>query len=96
MKTIKEIKARMQPGVRLVCIENTYRPELNGTERVVERARSADVIYRANGPNGQRFYSHWESGITIIDADTFQMPLRRGGDAIGHVRLRFLDNGGLQ
>lgn len=37
MKTLADLKRLIKPGVRLRCIANTYRPELNGRERVVVR-----------------------------------------------------------
>src|SRR5688572_386476 len=39
MKTLKELKARVQPGVRMLCVENTKRPELNGTIRIVNHVQ---------------------------------------------------------
>lgn len=85
MKTIKDVKARMTPGTRLVCVENTYRPELNGTERVVQKSGPSVVSFLVDGEPG--FRMEWGPGIVILDPDTFSMPLKR---ADHKVTLRFV------
>ena len=37
MKTLADLKRAIKPGVRLRCIKNQYRPELDGGVRVVVR-----------------------------------------------------------
>jgi hypothetical protein len=37
LKTLADLKRTIKPGMRLRCIENTYRPELNGKQRKVVR-----------------------------------------------------------
>jgi hypothetical protein len=40
MKSLAELKRTIKPGLRLRCIENTYRPELNGKIRTVCRVQT--------------------------------------------------------
>lgn len=74
MKTIKEAKQRMIVGTRLLCIQNTYRPALNGTYRVVTKMGATTWKYRGDGDEKDS-YSVWPSGIKIIDDNTFRLPL---------------------
>ncbi len=49
MKTLAELKRRIQPGVKLLCVENTYRPELNGKTRVVCRVQTNAFTWKHEG-----------------------------------------------
>lgn len=46
MKTLTELKRLIKPGVRLLCIENTLRPVLNGKIRLVEKAQGNAFVWR--------------------------------------------------
>jgi hypothetical protein len=86
--TLTEIKRRMLPGVRLLCVNNTYRPELNGTMRTVVQSGPSVWRWRLDGDK-QLARSEWgrASDSTIIDNDTFTLPLSRPGH---FVTLRFV------
>lgn len=86
MKTAKDVKSRLVPGTRLLCVENTYRPQLNGTTRVVVSAGVTVWQWRLEDATEIQGGS-WEPGIRILDADTFSMPLRRADHTL---TLRFM------
>jgi len=94
MKSFADIKRRFALGVVLECVENTYRPEINGTLRRIEKVQTnAIACTAAPGVTAARGALFWTpfpkaSGVKIIDADTFQFDL---GLAAGHhVTLRFV------
>lgn len=89
MKTLADIKRRMRVGTRLLCIENTYRPKLNGSKRTVVRA-GATVFYWDDDRGAQGSVMHYPTSrdVSILDADTFQLRLFPERDE--YVRLRFL------
>ena len=93
MKTIKEAKARMTVGARLLCVANTYRPVLNGTERTITKSPGTTWKWRG-ADGGKESHSVWPSGITVVDADTIRIPLgRTAADGQEHyVELRFIQD----
>ena len=89
MKTLADIKRRLRVGGRLLCVENTYRPKLNGIERIICKVQTNGVFCHFG--DEKRFWTPLPKAkdLTIIDDDTFQFWLFEPG---GHyVRLRFLD-----
>ncbi|MDQ6946325.1 MAG: hypothetical protein M3256_08630 [Actinomycetota bacterium] len=86
MRTIRDAKARMVPGARLLCVANTVRPELDGTTRTVVEMRATRWRYRLD--DGTESWGQWRAGITVVDADTITVPLGGPGR---HVTLRFVD-----
>lgn len=44
--TLAEMKRRLVVGTRFTCIENTYRPELNGQLRVVTKRGATYIRWR--------------------------------------------------
>ena len=46
---LDEIRAAVRPDTILECVENTYRPELNGSLRVVTSVRRASYEWRPLG-----------------------------------------------
>jgi hypothetical protein len=93
MASFAAAKRRIQPGTRLLCVENTYRPELDGTDRTVVKVQTNGFYWTmaptTQVPNSDR--RNWTrypkaADVEIVDADTWRMRLARGG----HVELRFL------
>lgn len=39
MRTLEQVRALFPVGAEVECVENTYRPELNGTRRRITRAQ---------------------------------------------------------
>ena len=72
-------RARIVPGVVLECIENTYRPELNGAKRVVLKVGTTVWLFRpVDGSEISR--SEWPrrlSDVVMIDKNTSRYPLTR-------------------
>ena len=79
MKSLADIKRRFRPNVVLECVENTKRPELNGTRRRVTDVQGNAYVWRAEGAEAesQRSWSYWPParGIEYVDADTVKMPI---------------------
>jgi hypothetical protein len=88
MKSFADVKRRFAIGVRLECVENTYRPELDGSRRTINKVQTNAIRWREDGSDQQCWTPYpAASGVKIVDGDTFDMPLRQGQH---YVRLRFL------
>ena len=89
MQTLADLRRRIAVGMRLLCIENTYRPELNGRVREITRAR-ASLFYWKNPGDAQDSTTHLPkaSELQWVDADTFRIDLF--GDRTHSVTLRFV------
>lgn len=48
MKTLADLRRAIKPGVRLLCVENTLRPELNDRERIVTKAQGNGFFWEHN------------------------------------------------
>lgn len=97
MKTIKDVKARMVPGARLLCVENTLQPLMDGTVRTIVKRGATRYQFTLDqpAPYGQPD-SVWGGdippGIKVIDGATFSMPIgprALKGQPDGTVTLRF-------
>jgi hypothetical protein len=98
MRTFADVKRRMVKGAILECVENTYRPELNGTLRRVELAQTNGVAFQrpqADGsflpeiPRREFFWLYYPASakdVEIVDADTFRFPIINGKHSL---TLRF-------
>lgn len=92
MKTLADIKRRISVGVRLQCVENTYRPTLNGTCRTVVKIQTVSFAWLQDGSEDKgRSWTEYPKSkdVTIIDADTFQFKLFDDKDH--YVRMRFVN-----
>lgn len=92
MKTLADIKRRAVSGTRLEVTEQTKRPALIGTTRTITQTTDNRwyFITDAEGFNdGTELDQPWPKArdTRIIDADTFEYPLKPGP---GRIRLRFL------
>lgn len=96
MKTAKDVKARMVPGARLLCVDNTIRPEVNGTVRTIVKMGATVYSYTLEGLGKDPvsvWHGDWPPGVKVVDADSFLMPigpLARKGRPEGTLILRFL------
>lgn len=100
MTTLAALKRRLKPGDRLLCIENTMRPILDGTTREVLGVGSTawqftlvdtpDLPEDLRGQLGTIQHSDWPkaSGYSQVDDDTFRVALVRAPEH--SVTLRFL------
>ena len=94
MRTLADIKRRMQPGARLEVTEQTKRPVLAGTTRTVIRTTPSRWYFTTNAEgydDGSELDQPWPkaSQTRILDADTFEYDLPH--PSRGHIiRLRFL------
>jgi hypothetical protein len=93
MKSFADIKRRFAPGVVLQCIENTYRPEINGQRRTIQKVQTNALVCTLDGEEG-RFWTALPPAkyVEILDADTFRIALGFGGkfDETHTVTLRFV------
>lgn len=91
MKTLADVKRRAVPGTRLEVTEQTKRPALVGTMRTITRITATRWYFTtdAEGFDGTELDQPWPKArdTRIIDADTFEYPLKPGP---GSIRLRFL------
>lgn len=54
IKSLADLNRHVQPGTRFRCVENTYRPELNGTTRTVTRVQTNGFYWRIDGGTDPR------------------------------------------
>lgn len=92
MKTFTDLKRRLVVGQRLLCVENTYRPELNGSIRTIIRVLATQIVWTWEGskkPNEPN-WTRWPGAkqFTFIDADTFSFALETKNN--DRVTLRFV------
>jgi hypothetical protein len=52
--TLAELKRRLTVGKEFTCVENTYRPELNGQKRVVVKAQTVSIKWTWDGDDDGR------------------------------------------
>jgi hypothetical protein len=88
MKTLADFKRRVQVGTRLLCVANTYSPNVNGTVREVIEARTVGFISKMDGCD--RFSTKYPKAndFRVVDADTVEWKLFPDDD--GTVTLRFV------
>ncbi len=92
MKTLADLKRRLVVGQHLLCVENTYRPDLNGTRRIIIRVLTNQIVWTLpdSAKPEEQNWTRWPkaSAFTFLDADTFRFTLdARTGDS---VTLRFV------
>lgn len=89
IKTLAALKRIIQPGVRLRCIENTYRPDLNGKDRTVTRVQTNGFYWR---PDEWAKRDSWtpypKANLFTFEGDTFKFSL--GTATNDFVRLEIL------
>ena len=86
MKTLTDVKRRIRDGVRLVCVSNTRRPELNGQLRTVTKAQINGFFWLADGDHRRYWTPYPKAQDCIVEDDTFA--LCRGPGCI--TTMRFL------
>ena len=83
MNSLAELKRAIKPGVRLRCISNSYRPELNGRERLVARVQTNAFTWYDQTPHTLEIRWHpdalarctcgsWSAELSRIDPETNQ------------------------
>jgi len=80
MKTLADIKRRIQPGVRLICVENTKRPELNGKERIITKVQTKAFVWIHADEDAKAAKGSWTNyaparDVDILDENTFRMAI---------------------
>lgn len=90
---LAEIKRHIQVGSKVLCVENTYRPELNGRERTIVKTQTNAFVW-SDGVESRSWTRYPKaSGVRSVDATTFDLNLeiRSGDEPFTHyVRLRLL------
>lgn len=76
MKTLADFKRRVRVGCKLLCVENTYRPVLNGTVRTVTRCQTVGFKWRNAGADKDSHSAYPRATeFTVVDADTVRYKL---------------------
>lgn len=93
MKTLADIKKRLTVGRQMLCVQNTYRPDLNGTTRTITRVLTNQIVWVNTTGDTRPSWTRWPSAknFTFHDADTFSFKLFP--DRADVVTLRFLGDG---
>ncbi len=82
MKTLSDLKRTIQVGTRIRCIENTYRPELNGTMRTVVKVQGNAFVWRQDDQTDTRgswTYYPKASDAEFDGTNTFKLALKSDG-----------------
>lgn len=69
--TLKEFKSLIVEGARFSCVENTYRPQLNGQNRKIEKAQSNGWFWRAVddvNDAGGRYWTDMPKAADIVES----------------------------
>lgn len=84
--TFTQWKKRIQVGTQLLCVSNTYRPDLDGQVRVVDKVQTNTVRCVGNS------WTHWPKAadVTFLDEDTASWPLLPMDPDLGRLTLRIL------
>lgn len=88
------LKRRIAVGTRLLCVENSKRPELNGRKRTVVKVQGNGFYWTEDGGDAsKRFWTEYPKASLVAweDADTFRLSLDETGAL--YVRMRFLRAG---
>jgi len=88
MKTLTELKRTLKPGTRIRCIENTYRPELNGKLRLVTRTQTNGFYWMADDAMKESWTPYCKASLFKFDGNAFQFSLGRGDH---HVKLEIIE-----
>lgn len=89
-KSIADFYARCIPGVRLECVENTYRPAATGTTGVVTSATKSSVdLDLDNGAHGRINIPKRVSEVVALTPDSITRKLA-GGNGKGTATWRIL------
>jgi hypothetical protein len=90
IKSLADLRRTLKPGMRVHCVENTYRPELNGKTRLVRRVQGNAFTWVHEGEDMKESWTRYEkaSQFTFDGTDTFTMKLFDDDARI--VRLRVL------
>ena len=96
MKTFSDVKRRLAPGVRLLCVENTKRPEVNGSTRIVQTILTNAFTWRPPDDPAP-FWTYFPPArrVQILDRHTFRMPITgpyREDDSFHTITLRFVED----
>ena len=86
-QTLAALKHRIAPGVILYCVENTFRPAMNNTVRIVTAVQRNGFYWVFRGST-QRCWTTYPavSRYNPVDTNTFDFYI----DHIHYVRLRFM------
>ena len=76
--TLAAWKRQVQVGTILRCIENTYRPELNGTTRTMTKVGATVAECESNGVSG--FRMEWPKARDVVRVDGSAITYRIRGD----------------
>jgi hypothetical protein len=91
-KSLAALKRRIRVGTKLLCVRNTYRPVLDGTERTVVKVQTVSFAWKQPDSDKPSWTPYPKaSGLTWIDDSTFRLDLELKE---GHyVELRILEDG---
>jgi len=83
------LKRRMRVGTRLICVENSKRPELNGKRREVVKVQTNGFYWTTEGDTRRCWTEYPKANlVTWVDDDTFRLALDEGN--VFFVVMRFV------
>jgi hypothetical protein len=81
MKTLADLKRRLQVGVHLICKEQTFLPQNVGMDQTIIKVQTNGYYCTSTRyPNSKRLWVDMPkaSDLQWLDADTFKVNLGRG------------------
>lgn len=87
--SLARFKRSIKVGTRLLCVQNTYRPELNGLERKVVKVQGNGFYWTGDPKNTRPSFTDYPpaKGCTWTADDTIRLPL----NSQHFVELRILE-----
>jgi hypothetical protein len=84
MNSLQRLQETLRDGLVLEVVENTYRPELNGTRRTIEKTRKTTFRFRTHGDNiiSTNTLPKRTSDVTWLDDDTVRYKIREDGHTV--------------
>jgi hypothetical protein len=85
MSGLQRFRERLIPGVKLTCVENTYRPVRNGVEHIITGVYCGRVgCKRVTGGDGPVTIALPEKnhGVVWVDENTIRWPLGIGAHSV--------------
>ena len=75
MATLTAFKRNVKAGTPMICVENTYRPDINGQKRTVLKAGTAVIEWVGDG-EGCKSRTPWPKARDVVSVSDNQITWR--------------------
>lgn len=80
--TLASFKRKVVTGARILCVENTFRPELNGIVRKVTKVKSSGFSWIPESGGTRYAWTQWPMArdVLALGEDEITFPLYSGSE----------------